>query len=845
MRIFPDMDYMLAWLEPKKSFWRARSFFRNLLFLVQRLGFLLRKSSASVNKKTHTWHAMLKDTVWPTLWALLVGMVSYLFERNMSLFVSQSWIRDNIIGYYFSHPLDEGNYTQLIAVIAGVAGVFLGLYFSTVGTVLSNAYSTVPASVRNLLLRDEFGNNYVRFISFLTAFSVVLLAFEACGAPPLHLALPVLLLMSCPAIFIFVHLGVRVLQLTDPTLFFHTPAAELVKASNNATCHGYQWADHSFQDFYHRQGFAAATTVVDLIRLADGKKELRDNSYPELISNSLALVIVYLDHKHEIPSTSAWYGTKYQYSQWYLSDSSQLEMATRTDTTLLPTNVPDTDWLENLIMDGVLNAWDNDATKTDDETLLGEVTNIPGLFEKLGYDWQVENGRKWYARISGSILNEVIRKDQSDTAEGKYSIALVDVIATLPMKIELGFFHAVNEIDIGRLRDDMMRMDWSRPDSPYQFRFPPKTITTLEELQKGIAFEKKTGSATLTPNWYVVESAFHSFELELKEQWQTITSLLEFWYPRLGKALSDAQKYKSSLTVYSRALEVSWKIDNHSLVLQTLCEALRKDQKIDFMKQAEWDWDSEKQKLDSFRVMAVDGQADLIPQLWDTHKPDPDLPDFFGGAVHRTGEECYKALTNQDDHEFERMFRPYFYGILGIDESVRIQARDGAPYYAATRISDPILELFDISGYARIYSEYHQDPGLWETCKSVWDTYLENSPQTLETLAFISQVHQSQGLPMPARDSLRSNRQYQLLQLLKKLPTKPNIGYITHPRVVHPSKLIRNIAPITFDIPILNIDAIDVFTIEYLMNFDTKKTLDFGVQNDKIETLNKDFKEEK
>lgn len=837
-------SYYSARLGSNRLFWRTRYQIGKLNFISQRRGFHLKDGVKKARSEPRYWRAMSRGTVMPIIIAITLSFLLYIAERNLVHITDISWLNDNFIGKYLLLPLDNETYVQMLTVIAGVTGVFLGLYFTAVSTVISNAYSSVSGDVRELVLGDKLGNNYVKLVSFLTAFSLILLAFSSTGTPPFHLAIPILAIVSCLAIFAFVKLGRRTFFLSDPTLFFDTLSGELIKWVNQATYRGHQWRSPHFQNFYQTQALRSATTLATLAKISSEKPELQGESHPKLIRKLLALVSAYYSYKRLIPSESRWYLKKYQHKQWYLTDSTELEMATQTDTTLQPNEIPDTSWLEDLITEEVLKAFRADLETGDYKSLYNKTVNLPEYFKSIGNNWHVEDGIKFHTKISKHLLKALTSEQKIDEAQEQYALAVMDIVATSPLSIELGFVNAIKELDLDKLKTELRSTNWSKYDAPYHFDLPIRTIKVIEEVASGIRFERKAHGQRQTASWYIVELVLHDLELALYEQWQSFFETLETWYRNSGKKLADTKQYKLSATLYSRAIEQAWKLDSHIEQLRELTSLLHKDTRVDFIQKAEWDWDKEHERVAKFRNMAIKGQAELIPHLWDTTRPDPNMPDFFGGAVHRTGEACFDALVNGDSGEFKALFRPYFLGILGIFESVKPQVKGWETSSAIAWMSEPILDLFDISGYAYIFAEYHDKPELWDECKAVWDTYLKTSEQQLQSLSVISSYNQTPRGVITPRATLRSRWQLHLARLLNSLPRQGTSDFYSQPRVQHKSKFIQNISPWSDDMPFMHTDAIDVFSIKYLLNLQVGKDLDFGVSDDKIRHVNKNLGEQ-
>ncbi len=837
-RKFSNRSYLIARLGSTRLFWRVRYGLGWLDFRRLRVGFQVKDGAGTAKTEVRYWRAMTKGSIVPIILALAVSLALYFFERNLSYFNSLGWVHDSFIGQYLSHALDNDAYVQMLTVIAGVTGVFLGLYFTAVSTVISNAYSSVSGDVRELILKDRLGNNYVKLVAFLTALSVLLLSFSAANIAPLHLAIPLLAVVSCLAVFAFVKLGSRTFFLSDPTLFFHTLSDELIKWVKQATYRGYQWRNASFQEHYRKQALRSATTLATLVEMSGNKAELQNKSHPRLLNNLLALTSVYYDEKYRIRSDSKWFGRKFQHKQWYLTESTAIEMATNTDTTLQPAEVPDNTWLEDIILTVIFNAYKADAVAGDYHALYNKIASLPDFFSGVGGNWLAQDGEKWHAKLAKDILEKLTNNHTVDETQEPYSIAIVDILASLPMSLELGFIRAINDLDGDKLRNKLNSTNWSHEFSVYQFQLPPNAIKILEQAHSGVEFERQAHAPNKTPNWYITELTLHELDLAIYQQWQSLMKLFEGWYVATGEALLDAKSYKQSALIYSRAIEIAWKLDSHIEHLKELSGALNKDGRVDFIQKAEWDWDKEHERVKKFRDMAIDGQAKLIPHLWDTKEPDPDMPDFFGGAVHRTGEACYEALVAGDTERFKALFRPYFLGILGIFDSIRPQVVGWETSSSIAWMSEPILDLFDISGYAYIYAEYHNKPELWDECKAVWDSYVANLPQQLQSFAVISDYHQTPRGVITPRATLRSRWQMELGRQLNSLPRQGGNDFYSRPSVQHQSELIRRIAPWDAKMPFMHVDAIDVFTVKYLLTVQTSLTVDFGVREDKITSVN-------
>lgn len=834
-----NKNYTLARLGSLKIFWWLRHRLLRLDFYRLRSIFKARNTKDEAAAETTALRALARSTYLPIIFAGLVAFGLYLFDHYIYVFTGWHILENNAIGRYLKSSLDANSYVQLLTTVAAVTGIFLGLYFTAVSTVIANAYSNVPNDIRELLIKDRLGNVYVKAVSFLTALSVILLGMSAGGGKPLHLVPPLLIVLSGFAVFAFARLGQRAFFLSDRTLLANTIAYELRRWAERSTHKGWNWRDINFQEHYRKQASKSVSTLTALAKISGTQPELQGDAYPRLLNKLLFTVRYYHGLKPLIPSTSRWFGKKYEHQQWYLTESTALDMASQTDTALNPNEVPDVNWVEEELLGIVFDALGDEADKKHYEALYKMLTAFPEFFDSVGKNWLTAEGEVWCDKVTEKVVSTIAAQRPTATdARPAHVVAVTDICAALPVSLELGFIKAVSEIDVDKLRVGLAKTDWAKPDSPYKFHLPYSSVKALEQIQENANFEKAVQAAYTSPPWYVIEYTFNNLDWSLFRQWEQLLKLIERWYFATGEQLASVGQYKHAAAVYTRALELAWKLDSHIESLKKVATALRDGSKLDF-KRPEWDWDKAHERVGKFRNKSIDEMAKLIPHLL-PESPDSDMPDYFGEAVHKTGEACFDALMEGDADRFKSLFGPYFVGILGTFDKVRPQVVEWEPSTALTWLAEPIIDLFDISGYAYILAEFHNKPELWQACQRVWDAYLNGDGQQdrLRLLAGLSSHYQNLFGVLSPRATLRSQRQIRLGRLFETLPRRDVADPFSDPPIVHDSAFIRNMAPIR-DM-IMFTDAIDVFTVKYLMPLPAAIGIDFGVSQNKIDEIRED-----
>jgi hypothetical protein len=806
-----------------ERYWKARRRIRRVYFAVAGRLFAARYATSEAFTSASALRYLLRNAAVPVL--LACGLIA--------LFAVLQTSADDLASDLGLGKLDTNAYNSLLEAIAGVTGVFLALYFTAVSAVAATVYAAVPHDVRSLIVRDRLGNVYVIGVAFTMALAILLLLTHAAAGSAYRLALPVIGVLSLFSIFAFIRLGQRAFYMADPTRLADTLTYDFNSWLKRAKYGGWRWDVPAFQNHYRRQARRSASSLASLFKIASAESHLRGESLRLLIRKTTRLLAYYLGSRYEIPTRSQWFGERYEHQQWYLAGSTEIEMATATATSLNPKVVPDATWVEDDLLGPLIDSALADLTAGEFEQAFLSMESFPGLWQQFGGAWSSKEGLRWAEKVADGILSAVVSEALKEQERAPQLAGIVDVAAMLPMSVELGFHGVVVETDIPNLGSRIAQSDWSDTATPYRFRLSSKVLRALEDAQAGVEFENLAAAPkeTRTPGWYVEEVALHAFEQDLKEQIDMLVRFLGDWYPNAADRLTAANKFDAAAAVLTRGLEVVWKLERHIEEWKQTVEAIRGEgERVDF-KRPEWDWDSYRQSVRNLRISVLERLARSIPLLGLQERRE-DLPDFFGHAVHQTGEACFEALSENDSELFAKLFPTYFIGTLLVAERVRGQVSDMFPEQALTWMFQPILDALDLSGYALLYSELHGNPAPWNLCKAEWQKYLsEDGEERLKRIAALSAFQQGQ-LAMAPRALMRTRWQMTFSRALEELPRDDETT--EHPfgqrPVRHESALIRRIAPDEGMLGgMLLHQASDAFIVKFLAKQEGAQGLDFGV----------------
>jgi hypothetical protein len=819
-------------------FWRLR---RRLI--AWRLGvlssaFRVRHAASETSTSATALRALLQNTV------VSVGLACVLIAAIALL---QGPVDQLAKTLGFGH-LDESAYDSLLETVAAATGVFLALYFTAVSAIAASIYVNAPHDVRSLIVGDRLGNLYVRIVAFAMALCVLLLVVHAGTGAAYRLVPPIVGLLAVFSIFAFIRLGRHAFYLADPTHLSDTIAESFASQAARARHGSWRWDVPEVQAHFRRVAGTSLATLTSLIQIARAQEHLRGESAQALIQKANHLLAHYLATRHRIPTTSRWFGERYEHPQWYLTDATRLENATHLAGALTPTSVPDVFWVEKQLVpeliDAISSGVTEDLKRGSPGTGLKALGALANTWLQFGADWSSEEAIRYARELSEKVLGAL---GEGSRERGAIGPAISDALGLVPIALELGFHRTLEPSPIAEVDRRLLTADWSSSESPYLLRLPRAVIAALEGVAGGVRFEHdaRAPAETRTPPWYVRELAFFHYEREMQAQ---ITALIDFlapWFTESAARLNAADQPEAAGAMLTRGLECVWKLERHLDHWRGALEEIReRGELVDFHRPS-WDWQAWGTRVQEMGAAIQLALARSIPALTALER-DEEIPDYLGQAMHLSAEACIEALRAGDVERFRPLFGAFFYGALAMTERVREAVADQRPEQAVAFMTQPLIDVVDLSGYALIYSELHQDPALWEDCREVWDRYLraENGEEALRTVAaWIS--YENSRLGFSPRGIVRQGWERSLSEALQELPRAParRGRFYEQGEVEHRSPLIRHLAPNDDLIGMLHGDAIAVFVALYLAKREGAAALDFGLRDGLQEDLQEAMEE--
>ena len=195
------------------------------------------------------------------------------------VYISKPLFLRNFLGYLTTlHNqliISVNSLETLLSIIASISGIFLGLYFTAISVVASSIFARVPSDLRELLLKEKVGYQYIKILVILTSTSILLLGYIVFGGFPGVFISLFIILLGCFGIFCFVELGIRVFSFFDPTRLSDTIFYDLNSNIRLSTINGFRWADPNFQSHYQKIAARDISTLSTLIKLCASEPQLQ------------------------------------------------------------------------------------------------------------------------------------------------------------------------------------------------------------------------------------------------------------------------------------------------------------------------------------------------------------------------------------------------------------------------------------------------------------------------------------------------------------------------------------------------------------------------------------------
>ncbi|MDD2509911.1 MAG: hypothetical protein PHG94_02115 [Syntrophomonas sp.] len=721
------LNLLVRW-QRSPNYWRLRQLASKLKFKLMRVSFSSKQRLQDINEQTSITKALARGIAWKVCSSIAVVIILELLEHLLKSSFQSFATLTNIL--QFARVGQSFPYDTLFGVIAAITGLFLGLYFAAISSLVSGVYSTHPGTLLKVFLREKAGNHYIQILSFLTVYSIILLCYISLGGVPGIINTVFVTLLCCYSIYCFTLLGTRVFSFFDPAQLANTVFYDINKAIKSATINGFAWKDMSFQAHYHNQAKQAIDTFAVLVNFGVISQQAQEISLLDALKRSIYLLINYQNYKARIPSDSYWFHQRYEHPDWFLANSSELGIALQTSTALQPKLKSDNYWLEKHVFDVILFALKEYLKRDDLENAYLVLDTINLLLEELGHKLEIKLAIKLLKAVD-VIINEYIEQisfnGKDNVISDVFWMAFIDCYGLLYISPLLGFVNEFGTDTKNAFHKLMASVNWNSSKGAYETKFPYRMIDRLEYVFDHLKFEKSVEGQIISPSWYLNQLIVGRFAELVDENTSDLVAMAVEFYKRKTELLYQRKQYAACTVLGHRGLEWCRKSYHHVGIWPILSNTIDEYYIRKELSWPKWNWEELKTQISNLEKDIYIILARCLPVLVESSQ-EGKIPDLFGQTYHIICLAIYQALKVPDTETVKALIPAFFLSALQANEVLRKKTAEWKePTSSLIFATEPIADLMELSGYALIYSELHEIHELWHPFKTCWDSYFLTS----------------------------------------------------------------------------------------------------------------------
>ena len=806
-----------------RLFWQSRVIFSRLAFFFYEWVFKIKDRIREANTTTS-----LLSLLWVIRFQLLLAFLTVL-----GLQVTNPSVTAFFTDKGLTIPTGS-DYGTLIAAFVGAGSVFIGLYYAAISTIGGSIYSRMPNDIRDLLIKEQLGNAYMRFLASLTFIGLCLLVLHIVGFEPIILAMPLLVLSAGLMIIGFVQLGARAFHLFDPTTLSGGLLKQLQQYYLRVQAGGYRWSDPSFQNDAYRNAQTAVNSLTTMSEIVSEEPHLKVHPFAGFCRNLLLFLVRYEAVKKSIPTDSLWYAKQRAHPDWYRTGDIATSLAHETASGLRPESVSDFRWVESAILPIVQHCLEINS-KEKRYTIVNELLGYLDVYlQRLAEEHQVEYALDLISKVFSWCKEHILSEgDGPVTEEPLEHMQIFQRLAMMPINALLAYSRAINAYDRNAICQRIHRIKWKSKRSIYRAGFAAHVLPRLEWMRPILEFEEKIERRLVSPPWYLQELIMQQEAENLRTVMicfcENACSLYRQWIE------TSTQHPWLKAVIISTELEYWNKFNYHMNVMNEFWNDLNSDLRIEDLPWPSLNTDELKEKYRQRNKELLELMSEESVLLSLVSRRDS-YPDFAGQFLHTVGEALFSAMCENDCNRVETLFKRYFGGCLLQFGKLRPEEM-GTDWQTQNDLkiaAAPLLDIMDISGYAYLLSDYHETPRLKEPMLTTWDAYfnMEGEENTLQSLAAAVALSESD-FEIGHRSTLRTRWKQIIQRLLTDVEREevdlgagiPHILSGSETVPVHNSSLVRIFAK---NLDFLFYDGIDVFIAKCARHREGGENLDFG-----------------
>lgn len=807
-----------------RLFWISRKIFINLCFLFARFLFA-RKSQ--IDQKRLQFHVLFSITRISFVSFVLSCLSTYLINRYGDNFDYLLLGKTEKLD-----PIDPSNYTSFVGTVAGVSGVFVGLYYAAICSIVSSIYSRVTSSIRSLIVEEIVGTVYVFLLSYTSAISVLLLAMNSMGCSPRYAG--VIYLSFCAVITIasFIKLGFRAFEFFDPNYFLVVINRKVASHIKQVTSGSWLSSEPSFQKHHNNCVASEIDSIYELFKVISTESKIKSESLKRFMVGIVELLCYYANQKPKIYIDSKWYPPVWRHRSWYFASSSELEIAIKSGTQITPFEKKNLSWFEDELIEICIEAI-RDCSIVNPNATAYIVNRVKSYCVLESRNHNPEKSLQIVRQILIALVDTLESQEYGRDEELKV-LGIFEVLVNTFLEIALNYWEVTLEVTRDSCSDLIASIDFTNRRTLYSKSIPIHLLKQLEWFFLTQTNETPTQEGA-TPLWYktdlllLEESRHFSKSLNV-----TSIGVMENLIS-CQKKLKEKNYFWLSASMLSRILEFEFK---WSYRKKKLFEKIDVITRKAILKDLEWANVDEKEISSRVEMLYDEVLAEISPLCLHLEVKDrsEEYPDYSGQFLNVMSNSILNSLEVDDHERIDLVFEAFFNASLLAFENLRrkIDVRKRSGMNRFRMASATVLELMEISGISILASEIHLNPMLKSKILKIWDDYFDRqeSDGRLELLNSLIQIKDN-SLGLFSRDILVTSWRMRIEKLFDGFDREQG-RHFTVQKVKHRSPLVVNLGG---DGHFVSVNGIDLFVYYYLKEKDIASKLKFGGRYDRYQDI--------
>lgn len=635
----------------------------------------------------------------------------------------------NDFGILEDFKLDKSLFQNLLMGGIGIAGVFLGLYYSNISAIYSSVYINAPTTLRNLFQHDHLISKNIKAIS-----NYIILGFIFIGNSYINVNVGIItlsfwIIYSVRIVLTYSLSGNRSYELTDSFILVNNIYKTFDKIFRRVSSKRKIFSDNGVHYYLQKKATRQLSYINDISQFNINSSKIKGQLVNNFISANFVLIKNYWSNKMVIPYYSKWFKDKQVYKKWYEAGDSSISLALSTGTSLPSKVEQDFDWFEDQVMDINNKFYTIFIEKKELEGILNYFYNLAALGEYSAelneLDYMVKR-----IEVTQNSLKIFIKNNPDYEKNGVSTENLIDALMMIHIGTSIGINRYLSNINIRKMLAYATSLKNFNNADFTKNKFINNVI--FNKLYDGIEMEYKIEKTKVTPDWYIKEKLSKFILKEFQEILYCINKIYRELVYDLGVTLFESKQYFLASLVFTKMSELKAK---NRLIFRVLEEQVKELESIlghdEIVIEINEEIELTKSKLSEIE-RHVPGYLVKSTGLFtlNQEKELNQYPDMLGYSYNVVCEFLIDAIENNNIERFKNGYK-YFLNIVllyedYIREDLSNDYESNNTFAVANVMLSPILEYCQISGYAYLWGEVSFNSEWKEIIEKNLESFIAN-----------------------------------------------------------------------------------------------------------------------